>query len=53
MNVSQLPNNSNALGPEVDSVSNRNEYQTQKNNVSGEQPELKADNLTVICEPTV
>jgi hypothetical protein len=26
-----------ALGPEVYSVSNRNEYQKQKNNVSGEQ----------------
>jgi hypothetical protein len=44
-----------ALGPEVYSVSNRNEYQNQKNNVSGsrERPVCRADKLTAICEPTV
>jgi hypothetical protein len=43
-----------ALGPEVHSASNRNEYQKQKNNVCGEQSAAggRADNLTAICEPT-
>jgi hypothetical protein len=42
------------LGPQVYSVSNWNEYQKQKNNVSGSRarPVRKADNLT-ICEPIV
>jgi hypothetical protein len=31
-----LPNPSDALGPAVYSASNRNEYQKQKNNISGE-----------------
>jgi hypothetical protein len=37
------------------SASKRNEYEKQKNNVSGEKtrPVLKADNLTAICEPIV
>jgi hypothetical protein len=44
-----------ALGPGVYSVSNRNEYQKQKNNVSGVKvrPVSEADNLIAICEPTV
>jgi hypothetical protein len=44
-----------ALGPGVHSASNRNEYQKQKNNVSGEQSAAshKTDSLTVICEPIV
>jgi hypothetical protein len=46
-----------ALGPGAYSASNRNEYQEQKNNVSGERskalPALKADNFIVICEPIV
>jgi hypothetical protein len=43
------------LGPGVNSTSNRNEYQKEKNNVSGELSAavLKADNLADICEPTV
>jgi hypothetical protein len=40
-----------ARGPEFYSASNRNEYQNQKNNVSGRaRPMRKADNLTAICE---
>jgi hypothetical protein len=44
-----------ALGPGADSISNRNEYQKQKNNASGgkERPARKADNLAAVCEPTV
>jgi hypothetical protein len=44
-----------ALGPGVYSVSNRNEYQKQKNKTSGgrERPVRRADNLTAICEPIV
>jgi hypothetical protein len=44
-----------ALGPGVYSASNINEYQKQKNNVSGSRalPECRADNLTAICELTV
>jgi hypothetical protein len=41
-----------ALGIGVYSASNRNEYQNQKNNVSGELV-CRADNLTAICEPIV
>jgi hypothetical protein len=42
-----------ALGSGVYSASSRNEYQKQKNNISGEQSTVMwADNLTVICEPT-
>jgi hypothetical protein len=37
------------LGPGVYSACNRDEYQKQKNCVSGE--ESAADNLTAICEP--
>jgi hypothetical protein len=36
MNVFNLPSPSSLLGPEVCSASNRNEYQRQKNYVSGE-----------------
>jgi hypothetical protein len=36
------------VGPGVYAASNRNEYQKQKNNVSGE-----ADDLIAICEPIV
>jgi hypothetical protein len=39
-----------ALGPKVYSASNRNEYQKQKNNVSGVR---RSDNLAAICEPIV
>jgi hypothetical protein len=44
-----------ALGLRVYSPSNRNEYQKQKNNVSGsrEWPVRRADDLTAICEPIV
>jgi hypothetical protein len=44
-----------ALGPGVYSLSNRNEYQKQKNNVTGEQSAAvaKTENLTAICERTV
>jgi hypothetical protein len=44
-----------ALGPGVYSASNRNEYQKQKNNVSGSKvrPVRRADSLTAICEPIV
>jgi hypothetical protein len=42
------------LGPGVYSASNKNEYQKQNNNVSGEYstPMRRADNLT-ICESIV
>jgi hypothetical protein len=36
MNFFNLPNLLAILGPGVHSASNRNEYQKQKNNVSGE-----------------
>jgi hypothetical protein len=39
-------------GPGVDSHSNRNEYQGSSSEGKA-QPMLEADNLTVICEPTV
>jgi hypothetical protein len=41
------------VGPGVYSASNRNEYQKQKNNVSGSKTltASKVDNLTAICEP--
>jgi hypothetical protein len=44
-----------ALGPEVHSASNRNEYQKQINNVYGStaRPVSRADNFTAICEPIV
>jgi hypothetical protein len=44
-----------ALGPGVYSASNRNEYQKQKKIFLGNRarPVLRADNLTVICEPIV
>jgi hypothetical protein len=44
-----------ALGPRVYSASNRNEYQKQKNNVSGSiaLPVLRADNFATICVPIV
>jgi hypothetical protein len=44
-----------ALDPEDYSAHNRNEYQKQKNNVTGGKvrPVRKADNLTAICEPFV
>jgi hypothetical protein len=44
-----------ALDPGVYSVSNRNEYQKQKNNVlvSRARPVRGADSLTAICELTV
>jgi hypothetical protein len=38
-------------GPEVDSASNRNEYQEFSGGKG--RPERKADNLTAICEPIV
>jgi hypothetical protein len=43
------------LAPGVYSASNRNEYQKQRNNVSGSRarPMRRADNLTAICEPIV
>jgi hypothetical protein len=40
----------------VHSVSNRNEYQKQKNNCSrgvGQRPAHRADKLAAICEPIV
>jgi 16S rRNA G527 N7-methylase RsmG len=42
-----------ALGPGVYSASRINEYQKQKNNVSGSRARSvrRADNLTNICEP--
>jgi hypothetical protein len=42
-----------ALGPGVYSASNRNEYQKEKNNVSGNRalPVRRVENLTAICEP--
>jgi hypothetical protein len=43
-----------ALALGVYSASNRNEYQKQINNVSGELSAVrKADNLAAICEPIV
>jgi hypothetical protein len=41
--------------PGIHSSSDRNEYQKQKNNVSGEWSVvvLRADSLTAICEPIV
>jgi hypothetical protein len=43
-----------ALRPGVYSARDRNEYQKQKNNFSGEwRPVRKADNLTAICESIV
>jgi hypothetical protein len=44
-----------ALGPGVQSASNRNEYQKQKNMFleSGERPVRKVDNFTDICGPTL
>jgi hypothetical protein len=36
VNIFNLPNPSGLLRPGVDSASNRNEYQKQENNVSGE-----------------
>jgi hypothetical protein len=44
-----------ALGPGVYSASNRNEYQKQKNYVSGSRarPVRRDDNLTAICVPTL
>jgi hypothetical protein len=41
--------------PEVNSASNRNEYQEYSWNVLGgkERPARKADKLTAICEPIV
>jgi hypothetical protein len=44
-----------ALGPEVHSASNRNEYQQQKIMFleSRARPVRKVDNLTGICEPIV
>jgi hypothetical protein len=44
-----------ALVPGVYSASNRNEYQKQKNKVSGEQSRMvrKADKPTGICEPII
>jgi hypothetical protein len=44
-----------ALGPGVYLASNRNEYKKQKQKFLGTraQLELKADNPTAICEPTV
>jgi hypothetical protein len=43
------------LGPRVYSASDRNEYQKQKNNVSGSRarPVRRADKLAAICEPIV
>jgi hypothetical protein len=50
-----LLNLSAALGLGVHPASNRNEYQYQKNNVSGEytRPESRGNSLTTICEPIV
>jgi hypothetical protein len=45
-----------ALGPEVHSASNRNEYQKHKNIMflgSRARPVRKAGNLSAICEPIV
>jgi hypothetical protein len=44
-----------ALGPGVHSAPNRNEYQEQKDHVSGgrARPVSRADNLTAVCEPIV
>jgi hypothetical protein len=44
-----------ALGSEVHSASNRNEYQKQKNIFLGsrERPVREAGNFTAICEPIV
>jgi hypothetical protein len=44
-----------ALGPGVYSASNKNEYQKQKNNVSGSKawPVSRADSLAAICEQIV
>jgi hypothetical protein len=47
-----------ALGPGVYSASNRNEYQKQKNNVSGvgggkARSVRRTDNLNAICESIV
>jgi hypothetical protein len=43
-----------AIRPGVSSASNRNEYQKQKNNVSGEYSATgKSDNFTAICELSV
>jgi hypothetical protein len=40
-----------ALGPGVDSASNRNEYKDLRGGKG--RPARKADNLTAICEPIV
>jgi hypothetical protein len=50
-----LPNPSSHTRPWIHSASDRNEYQKQKNNVSGGkvQPNFMADSLIVIREPTV
>jgi hypothetical protein len=44
-----------ALDPGFYSAANRNEYQKQSKNVSGEKalPACKADSLIAICEPVV
>jgi hypothetical protein len=44
-----------ALGPEVYSASNKNEYQKWKEKFLGSKEWMahKADNLTVTCEPNV
>jgi capsule polysaccharide modification protein KpsS len=50
-----LPNPFGRSRPWVYSACNRNEYQKKRNNVSADRarPVRRADNLTVICEPTV
>jgi hypothetical protein len=56
MNVFNLPIFPVALGPEVYSASNRNEYYSNKKRMflgRRAQPVYKADNLTAICEPIV
>jgi hypothetical protein len=41
-------------GPEVDSASNRNEYQEPSLGLRGDRPKSKDDSITVaICEPIV
>jgi hypothetical protein len=44
-----------ALGPGVNSASNKNEYQKQKLMflASSARPVCRADNLTALCETTV
>jgi hypothetical protein len=44
---------SGALGPEVYSASNRNEYQKKKILGNKAWPVRKTDKFTVFCEPTV